>query len=1258
MRAAGADGRRARVRGVGFLLGVVAAWAMACGSDLDGDRAGAGEPGVALSSAASGDRDDDGIPDPHDDCVMISNPGQEDADRDGLGDACDNCTTEANPDQADRDHDGVGDACDRCRDVPDPEQGNRDLDRPGDACDNCPSLTNADQHDFDGDGKGDPCDADDDGDGICDVGGPEIGLCVPGPSGRDNCRLSPNPGQEDGDGDGLGDLCANDADGDQICDGPGDMTWCHLGLDGADNCPGLANGNQFDEDNDGVGDACDNCPLDKNGFGTTPQLDTDGDGFGDVCDTCRTVPNPGQQDPDGDGLGSACDLCPVTSDPDQADSNSDGIGDACQCLRPWDCDDGDACTDELCAPTRGCEYVPTNPDDGNACTRDACDTATGGVSHVPIDCDDGEGCTADDCLPSTGCRNQPLVGPCDDGTVCTTGDQCLGGRCVGAALDCDDDNVCTRDHCDPVTGCWNRDNDGAPCDDGNACTADTCLEGECQGAAIPCDDGNLCTDDSCDPATGCVFTPRGCPAGGTECTPNRCDPASGECALLPLEDGTPCEDGAFCTDGDGCLQGACAPGGARDCSAVATQCAVGGCDEAADACVPVAKEDGTSCEDGAYCSVGDGCVAGACRGGAARDCTSLDEACKVGTCDDERDLCEAVPRQDGLACEDGSWCTVGDRCLAGACAAGAPRDCSFLDATCLQGVCDEVTDLCAYVPRANYTPCEDGAYCTVDEFCIGGGCGFGQPRDCSALDEVCRVGICDEAVQKCRPVDRDEGTPCEDGAWCTFRDTCRSGACLPGGPRDCSAWDRACQVGICDDGADSCRSVNRDDGTLCDDGSACSIGDRCGAGSCAGVEVTCDDGNPCTDDACLPATGCAFLANQAPCDDGDPCTAEECSEAACVLISRVPGCCTADGDCSMPLERCRTVDRTCEAVQCVPCSGDGECGAPGNRCVEYGSGTRCAVACSPDGDACPEEHGCVLESGEFLCRPTAGDCECLPNQGRSCHEADIWSFDGCGVLEVMVESCLGRGCVAGACCPEGTSEVGGRCVGPADPGIEPVPEASPDADEPASDTGPSDAIEVETGGEDTAKVPEECPDAADAPGDADDTGDDLSGLPDDPGTGHDVPVDDAGDGLAEEVAAADVSLAESGAPDGEVADPGLDGPAPADLAIEAVADLVADVPGEPAPEEVEPEGPPETLEDARRTDVVRPDAGRDAVAEDAWVPDPSLHDLATGGDIAPSSEAGGGGCDAGPGLPPVNPWWMLLAVAGAWGLRVAVRRRG
>src|SRR5262249_3285066 len=74
----------------------------------------------------------------------------------------------------------------------------------------------------------------------------------------------------------------------------------------------------------------------------------------------------------------------------------------------------------------------------------------------------------------------------------------------------------------------------------------------------------------------------------------------------------------------------------------------------------------------------------------------------------------------------------------------------------------------------------------------------------------------------------------------------------------------------------------------------------------------CTDGNPCTDDACVPAQGCVFTANAAPCDDGDACTSgDACSGGTC---TGAPVACPT-------CERCNAGTGTCEAGRRTSCAG-------------------------------------------------------------------------------------------------------------------------------------------------------------------------------------------------------------------------------------------------------------------------------------------------------------------------------------------------
>jgi len=64
----------------------------------------------------------------------------------------------------------------------------------------------------------------------------------------------------------------------------------------------------------------------------------------------------------------------------------------------------------------------------------------------------------------------------------------------------------------------------------------------------------------------------------------------------------------------------------------------------------------------------------------------------------------------------------------------------------------------------------------------------------------------------------------------------------------------------------------------------------------------CDDGNPCTDDACSPGGGCSFVENAIGCDDGDACTTSDVCTAGSCAGERATGCDDAGVDAAMELD--------------------------------------------------------------------------------------------------------------------------------------------------------------------------------------------------------------------------------------------------------------------------------------------------------------------------------------------------------------------
>lgn len=150
----------------------------------------------------------------------------------------------------------------------------------------------------------------------------------------------------------------------------------------------------------------------------------------------------------------------------------------------------------------------------------------------------------------------------------------------------------------------------------------------------------------------------------------------------------------------------------------------------------------------------------------------------------------------------------------------------------------------------------------------------------------------------------------------------------PWGLIDC-AGAGSCAGGsdACDDGnpcsLDACTlggaCTSTDAALPCQDGDTCTRDDTCMGGTChAGPTDTCEDGLVCTQDACTPQVGCTFANLSVPCDDSDACTlSDECTGSTCAGPVAV-GC--NDGN-------------PCTVDSCDPGSG-------------------CVALTGPDGDGC------------------------------------------------------------------------------------------------------------------------------------------------------------------------------------------------------------------------------------------------------------------------------------------------------------------
>jgi len=152
----------------------------------------------------------------------------------------------------------------------------------------------------------------------------------------------------------------------------------------------------------------------------------------------------------------------------------------------------------------------------------------------------------------------------------------------GPQVDCDDANACTADACDAALGC---EHVPISCDDGNGCNGvETCVpaNGCVAGTPLSCNDGDACNGvETCNPASGCVVgvpvvcaAPEPCRDAGT------CNSASGLCSYPPKANGTTCDDGSVCSVGDTCQGGVCHPGGPVTCADDGDACTVEVCNPA------------------------------------------------------------------------------------------------------------------------------------------------------------------------------------------------------------------------------------------------------------------------------------------------------------------------------------------------------------------------------------------------------------------------------------------------------------------------------------------------------------------------------------------------------------------------------------------------------------------------------------------------------------------------------------------------------
>ena len=308
------------------------------------------------------------------------------------------------------------------------------------------------------------------------------------------------------------------------------------------------------------------------------------------------------------------------------------------------------CRVNTCRPDTGlCEM--TDLEDGTWCSDDDACTVNDGCSAGeclgpdPFVCNDKKVCTNDLCDPAEGCQFVPLETgtPCQDADPCTLNDQCddVGACLSGPQKDppCLDDDLCTIDTCSPdgleclfvpIEGCCT---DASDCDEeaGEVCNVDTCCLPECAD-----DSGNLyqCGLDGCGDVCGLCPEEAVCFEHFC-CVPNCTNPektcgddgCGGSCG--------DCPGAEICTGDFQCCLPTCGD----------KECGNDGCGGSCGACFPgeICNQLSGSCEtcypdcDGKQCGQ-DGC------GGQCGQCEEAQVCLGGGTC--------CTPGCDGKTCGD------------------------------------------------------------------------------------------------------------------------------------------------------------------------------------------------------------------------------------------------------------------------------------------------------------------------------------------------------------------------------------------------------------------------------------------------------------------------------------------------------------------------------------------------------------------------------------------------------------------------------
>jgi len=265
--------------------------------------------------------------------------------------------------------------------------------------------------------------------------------------------------------------------------------------------------------------------------------------------------------------------------------------------------------------------------------------------------------------------------------------------------------------------------------------------------------------------------------------------------------------------------------------------------------------------------------------------------------------------------------------------------------------------------------------------------------------------------------------PTGDGIQAVFSAVSQTISCNDGNPctQDMCNNDNQCQY-VAIEGCTSCRSNEN-----CNDSNPCT-NDICGQNAtCEHTPVTsgtCEDGNACTGPDVCSGTTCT-PGTTLNCDDANPCTADSCDSISGCAHTPIQGCqaCQTDGDC--------TDGNACNGTEaCV----EGVCTA--GTAPVCNDGNTCTT------DSCNAETGCVNTAVEgcVACNSDTAATVCndsnpcttdLCSESGTCTHGTVENGTACGDSDVCNgnETCQSGVCAAGSplACNDGNACTADAC---------------------------------------------------------------------------------------------------------------------------------------------------------------------------------------------------------------------------------------